>query len=76
MRTYAWGMQKASQVLGMHPETLEHVAELAGLGLLAAYPAYHLYNDYQEGDLRGEHMAELAGLGVLAAPTAIKLLGK
>lgn len=74
MRGYADGRQKAANVLGMRPETLEHLAEIVGLGALSAYPAYHLYNATKNDEPKGEHLMELGGLGILAAPTIIKML--
>lgn len=76
MRGYAEGFIKAAYVLGMSPDTFSHVAEMAGLGALAAYPTYHLYKALQEDEPVGEHVMELGGLGLLAAPTAMKILGK
>lgn len=75
-RGYAEGMVKAGGVLGMHPETLNHVAELAGLTALSAYPAYHLYKALKNDEPVGEHLVELGGLGLLGVPTVAKMLGK
>lgn len=74
MSPYSQGMYKAADVLGLKPESLGHVADLAGLGLMSIYPAYHLYQDFQNDTPKGEHALELAGLGLLAAPTAAKIL--
>lgn len=73
MNRYTAGRLKAAYVLGMTPKTFEHVTDLAGLGLLAAYPAYHLYQNVKDDKPLGENAAELAGLGILAASPAIAM---
>ena len=77
MTHYGRGMQKAAYVLGMSPETFDHAADLAGLGVLAAVPAYHLYKHIRGTDKDTptlDHAVDLAGLGVLAVPSAIRLM--
>lgn len=50
----------------------EHVAELAGLGTLAAPHAYSAVTGKKPSH-KTERNVELAGLGILAAPSAINL---
>jgi len=79
VNSFQQGMAKAAGVLGLHPDTLKHVAEIGGLGLLAGIPAYHLLRHHQgkpvgPGEEQKLHVLDLAGLGLLAAPSVLDLM--
>lgn len=69
-------MIKAAYVLGMSPDTFGHVADLAGLAILAGIPARHLYKNLTSGEPvdKTDAALDLAGLGALATPTIIKMV--
>lgn len=75
MKPYAQGMLKAASVLGMSPGSFNHVADLAGLALLAGVPVRHIYKSMTSGEPidKTDTALDLAGLGVLATPTIIRL---
>jgi hypothetical protein len=63
--------------LAVDAETLKHVAELGGLGVLAVPALHHLVSNPETESpamRRGMAGTELAGLGLLAAPTIHHLL--
>lgn len=74
---YANGALHAFQKFAVNAETMKHVADLAGLGLLTVPVAHHLLSDPEhESPTTRKLMAgtELAGLGLLAAPTIHHLM--
>lgn len=77
MQPYASGALQAFQKFAVDAETMKHVAELGGLGLLTIPALHHLLagsGEESPGVRKGMAGTELAGLGLLAAPTIHHLL--
>lgn len=70
---YANGALVAFQKFAVSGETLKHIAELGGLGLLTVPVLHHLLHS-ETGTDQAMAGTELAGLGLLAAPTVHHLL--
>jgi hypothetical protein len=69
---YAQGALHAFKKYAVNAETLRHVADLGGLGLLSIPVMHHLLGHTDQdspGMQRAMAGTELAGLGLLAAPT-------
>lgn len=76
-RAYRQGAYAALVKFALDAETAQHIAELAGLGLLSVPVAHHLLADPEKQTPamhKGMAATELAGLGVLAAPAVHHLL--
>lgn len=74
---YAYGARDAFQKFAVDAETMKHVADLAGLGLLTVPVLHHLVSDPEKESpamRKGMAGTELAGLGLLAAPTIHHLM--
>lgn len=74
---YARGALHAFQKFAVDADTMKHVADLAGLGLLSVPVLHHLLGSPETDSPTMRHgMAgtELAGLGLLAGPTIHSLL--
>ncbi len=75
--SYAKGAVDAFRKFAVNAETMSHVAELAGLGLLTVPALHHLLSDSEKETpamRKGMAGTELAGLGILAAPSIHHLM--
>ena len=68
---YLAGCKTASEKYALAPDAWKHIAELAGLGILALNPAKHLLTDEKKDPWDA---AEVGGLGTLGLPALSSLL--
>ena len=75
--SYASGAVDAFRKFAVDAETMRHIADLAGLGMLTVPVLHHLVSDPEKESpamRKGMAGTELAGLGLLAAPTIHHLM--
>ncbi len=75
--SYTLGALSAFQKFAVDAETMKHVADLAGLGLLTVPALHHLLGTPETDSPNTRRLmagTEIAGLGLLAAPTIHHLM--